>query len=168
MNKYLLTLILLIGLSSVGFSQKYGYCNAGNLLEAYALKQGTDETLMAYQEPMMKDGEAKLVAFEAKQKKLYEEIEQGLLSQVAIQKRQEALYAEGKELEDLEKEVSNKIAAKRQELLQPILATVQKAIDDTAKEGGYTIIFDESVISGVLYRDESQDVGPSVRAKLGL
>ena len=59
------------------------------------------------------------------------------------------------------------MAAKEQELLEPILSKARKAIEEVAKEGKYTYIFDKTG-GTILYANESEDVLPLVKKKLGL
>ena len=51
-------------------------------------------------------------------------------------------------------------------LMQPMIDRARKAIDDVAKEGGYTYIFDSSE-STLLY-EGGEDIMPLVKAKLGM
>ena len=51
------------------------------------------------------------------------------------------------------------------ELTKPIVDRAKKAIEDVAREGGYTYIFDGA---GLLYSQDSEDVMPQVKKKLGL
>ena len=68
-----------------------------------------------------------------------------------------------------EQEMQAQLAAKREELLEPILAEVRTAIQTVAKDNGYSYIFDGSPGVGVLlYADVSTDVTPLVKARLGL
>ncbi|MBK9014270.1 MAG: OmpH family outer membrane protein [Saprospiraceae bacterium] len=77
-----------------------------------------------------------------------------------LQKMQEDLYAYGQKMEA-------DMAAKQQKEMEPILAKVNTAIQDVAKEGNFQYIFDAQ--SGViLYADESSDVTKLVKAKLGI
>ena len=51
------------------------------------------------------------------------------------------------------------------ELTKPIVDRAKKAIEEVAKEGGYTYIFDGA---GLLYSQDSEDIMPQVKKKLGL
>jgi outer membrane protein len=51
------------------------------------------------------------------------------------------------------------------ELTKPIVDRAKKAIEDVAKEGGYTYIFDGATL---LYSQDSEDIMPQVKKKLGL
>jgi outer membrane protein len=51
------------------------------------------------------------------------------------------------------------------ELTKPIVERAKKAIEDVAREGGYTYIFDGATL---LYSQDSEDIMPQVKKKLGL
>jgi outer membrane protein len=51
--------------------------------------------------------------------------------------------------------------------LKPIIDKAKKAIEDVAKENGYTYIFDSSV-GVLLYYENSDDIMTLVKKKLGL
>ena len=57
------------------------------------------------------------------------------------------------------------LQTKRDELLQPIYTKVNQAINDVAKENGFQFIFDQGVL---LFAEESQNIGPMVKTKLGI
>lgn len=52
-----------------------------------------------------------------------------------------------------------------QSLLEPIQERAMKAIQDVAKENGFTYIFEESVL---YYKDGGEDILPLVKKKLGI
>jgi len=56
---------------------------------------------------------------------------------------------------------------KEQELLEPILLKIRRAIEDVAKENNFTCIFDKSQ-GPVLYSIESESILPLVKKKLSL
>ena len=59
------------------------------------------------------------------------------------------------------------IAARREDLLKPILTRVEDAVKAVATENSYLMIFDTS--SGAfLFAAESDDVSPLVKKKLGM
>jgi outer membrane protein len=51
------------------------------------------------------------------------------------------------------------------ELTKPIVDRAKKAIEEVAREGGYTYIFDGA---SLLYSQDSEDIMPQVKKKLGL
>jgi len=67
-------------------------------------------------------------------------------------------------LQEFAQQVQNKLAAKEQELMGPILVKIQQGINDIAKEKGYTFIMNEQIF---LYADNAYDITNDVIAKLG-
>jgi outer membrane protein len=76
---------------------------------------------------------------------------------VSLQQRVQAIQQDAKE----------SVEKKQEELLQPIITKVKDAIKAVAKEGKYNYIFDTGV-GVLLYAEESEDITPQVKKKLGL
>ena len=70
-------------------------------------------------------------------------------------------------IQAFQQNAQNALQQKEQELLEPILSKARAAIEDVAKEGNFTYIFDSSMGS-ILYADESENVMALVKKKLGL
>ena len=82
--------------------------------------------------------------------------------------------AKMKEITDLEERIQafqesaqSSMQKKKEELYSPIIKKAEEAINNVAKEKAYSYIFDTSV-GAVLFAQESDDVMPIVKAKLGL
>ncbi len=58
--------------------------------------------------------------------------------------------------------------SKQQELTQPVMDKVRKAIDEVAKEQGFIYVFDLTGGAVLYHSAESVDIKPFVRKKLGL
>ncbi len=79
-----------------------------------------------------------------------------------------------KEIGDLEQRITayqqsaqEELQKKQEELLQPIIDKAKKAIQDVAKEQGYSYVFDSSV-GVLLYFPDTDDILSLVKTKLGL
>lgn len=70
-------------------------------------------------------------------------------------------------IENFQTSASDSLQAKQTELLQPIIDTAKKAIEDVAKENGYTYIFD-SALGMILFSTETDDIMPLVKKKIGI
>ena len=70
-------------------------------------------------------------------------------------------------IQTFQQNAQQSLQAKEQELLEPILSKARKAIEDIAKEGDFTYIFDKS-IGSILYAKESEDIMSLVKKKLGM
>lgn len=101
-------------------------------------------------------------------------------SQVQTYQAQEAAMTDAikqdkiKEITNLEERIGEfqqsaqkDLQAQEEKLLRPIIDKAKKAIEDVAKENGFTYIFDSGV-GVLLYQKDSDDIMPLVKKKLGL
>lgn len=154
--------------SSQLHAQKFGHLNLGNLLEGMPDREQADKELIAYRDELGNKAAAMEEKLQKAVQELYAQIEQGTISQLQVQERQQTLQQEQQELQKYEQESLLNMEKKRRELLGPILDKVQSAIDAVGKENNYQFIFDSSVMNALLFAKESEDVMPLVKAKLGL
>jgi outer membrane protein len=70
-------------------------------------------------------------------------------------------------IEEFQKNAQEQLQAREAELLKPIIDRAKKAIEDVAKEGGYTYIFDAGT-AALLFDEGGDDIMPLVTKKLGL
>jgi outer membrane protein len=84
------------------------------------------------------------------------------------QQRQEEFQKRESDLQAMEEAIMNEVAKKREELIAPLLEKVQNAIDQIGKEGGYTMIFDTSVFNTILFAQNTADIEPMLKTKLGI
>ncbi|HNE30253.1 MAG TPA: OmpH family outer membrane protein, partial [Saprospiraceae bacterium] len=70
-------------------------------------------------------------------------------------------------IQKFEEDAQQKVAAKRDELLQPILDKIDAAVKAVAKENGYLMIFDTSS-GAMLFAADTEDVTELVKKKLGM
>jgi len=148
-------------------AQKFGYVNSNLLLSELPAMKAADSELETYQKQLMASGETMVKAWQEKYQKVAEEVNQGLLSAVQQQAKEQELAGEQQKIQAYELEVQQKLTKKREELIQPILDKVKVAIEAVGKENSYTMIFDSSA-GTILHASESDDVLTLVKAKLGL
>jgi len=148
-------------------AQKFGYVNSAQLLSELPAVKAAESELETFQKQLMSSGEAMVKKLEAKIQAYSKEAQEGLLSQVQMQKKEEELGAEQQKIQAFEVEVQNKILQKRETLYAPILDQVKKAIEAVGADGSYTMIFDNSG-GTILHANASEDVMSLVKTKLGL
>ena len=163
----LLTLGLIMTIAVVGFSQKFGYINSVAVLAQLEEVKQADSDLKAFQTQLTKKGQEMVKELQDKAAELERKKEQGTVSPKDYQTQAAKLQEEEAAIGKYEQEVYEKIAQKRETLYKPILERVNTAMQDVAKENAYLIVFDSST-QILLYGDESLDVTPLVKAKLGL
>jgi len=148
-------------------AQKFGYINSAQLLSELPEVVSAESQLETYQKQLISSGEGMVKKLETKIQAYSKEAQEGLLSQVQMQKKEAELGEEQQKIQAYEMEVQNKIMKKREELLQPIMDKVKVALENVGKEQGYTMIFDSSA-GTILHASESENVMSAVKAKLGI
>lgn len=167
MKKTILLGLVLTLCASYMSAQKIGYINVGNILTEMPAAGRADSTLVLYQKQESMKGDTLAKIFEKEYQVFVEAYNAGTLSPSQTQKRQEELKKQQQILQSYAQEVENKVEILRKQLLQPILNQLDDVIRQVGKEGNYDVILDAS--SGLfLYAQESEDIAPVIRKKLGL
>lgn len=163
--------LLLVALVATTFAfgqkgQKIGHINSNELLLAMPEKNDVQKQIEDYAnqlkaqiQTMQKEYETKVAEYQSKQ-----DVMTDLIKETKV-----------KEITDLEKRIYEfqqtaeaDLGKKENELLQPIIDKAKKAIDDVAKENGYTYILDTSM-GVVLYTGgDGNDILPLVKKKLSI
>lgn len=150
------------------------------LLSAQTVKIGVVDTqAIARELPAFKEVEAKLAEigkkYEAEYAKLrteaqakYEEFQNMPKDtpQAVQDRRAKELDDFSKKLAEFEQMAQNDMVKQQQELTQPVITSVQQAIQSIGKEGNYTMIQEAA---GLLYYGApAEDITPQVKARLGI
>ncbi len=149
-------------------AQKFGHLNSGNLLVQMPETAAADAKLKVFQDSLVAGGESKAKKLEEEFNAFVIEYRQGNIPPATAQKKQAEFQQKEAELAQLEEEIMEQVDLKREELIGPILEKVQVAINEVGKEGGYTMIFDTSIFNTILFAQDSDDIEPLVKAKLGI
>jgi len=168
MKKIILLLALFLGISSTAIAQqKLGHINSDELL-----------ALM----PETKTAQAELEKYGRQLEKDMTDMETELSSKIEQFRTNESMMTttsrelKTKELQDLQGRIQQfqqraqqDLQQKQQELFAPIIEKATKAIQDVAREKGFTYILDSSETRGVLlFAEGGEDIMPLVKAKLGI
>ena len=161
-------LLIVLSLSANVQAQKFGHFNTGLMLEAMPEVEAADKELASLRDNMIAKGEKMAKTWQDDYMALATQVNQGTISPADQQAKEEALTKRQQEIAAYEQEILQKIGVKREELLAPILQRLDAAIKAVGEENGYTMIFDSSVMNAILFLEESDDVMPLVKAKLGM
>lgn len=164
----IVALVALFAFSGSAMAQKnikLGHINSNELMQimpgrdsAQAALQKEVEALQAELETMNKEFETKYNDYVAKRDQLSE----------LIRKTKESdLQNMRARIEESQANAQKLLEERQEALLKPIVDRAKKAIEEVGKENGYTYIFD-SGIGTVLYSQDSDDIMPLVKKKLGL
>ena len=148
-------------------ASKYGHTNMGNLLELMPDTKTAEATLKVYADTLTAKDEMMTKAFEKEYVDFQTKYQKGELTPVQAQEMQAKLEKAQAEIQKFEQEAQQMIAAKRDELLTPILKRVSDAIKAVATENQYLMIFDSST-GLMLFAADSEDVTAKVKQKLNL
>ncbi len=167
--KYTLILALAFSVSTSASAQKFGYLNSAAILQEMPEVKQAEADLEVLQKQLQSRGETMLQEFQAKYQELERKNQQGEISPKELEVESQQLKADETKLAQFEQDMQRQVLERRDALLQPILDRVNTAIEEVAKEDGYTYIFDASPGTGILlYADESTDIVEKVKAKLGI
>jgi len=162
-----LVLVVILFISSSSVAQKFGYINSAAVLQDIPEVKAAESDLVGLQTQLKKKGEGMVTELQAKYAEVSEKEKKGELAPKQLQIESDALKAKEEEIGKYEQEMSAMLSQRREELLQPILDKVNKAIAEIAAENNYQYIFD-STTNVMLYADPTTDVTSLVRKKLGL
>lgn len=150
-------------------AQKIGYVDSGSLLEMMPKVKEAESNLETLGKQLQAKGQKMMTDYQTKAQDLQRRVQAGDIApkdqdaQVAMLKDDEA------KIQQFDQDMQKQLSDKREALLAPILAEVKTAIQNVAKENGYTYIFDGSPGVGVLlYADETTNITAQVKAKLGI
>ncbi len=167
MNKFrLLAVALIFIFAGTAFAQdlKFGHINMQELILELPEKQAADEKLQAEAQTLQN-----------RMQKMSEEHEAKFKEYIAERETMPELIRTTmeKEIQDIEQRLQNyqmmaqqTLAKKEQELYQPILEKIQKAIDVVGQKNGLIYIFDVSSQVVLYHSDKSIDCGELVKAEL--
>lgn len=168
MKRVLILFVLALTSWQVGMAQQYGHLNFGNLLAALPETKAADTEIRTLQQQLVKQGEQKALALQEEFSGVIQQIQNGELSPKQQQEVEADFQQKEQELRAFEAEIQQKIAAKREALLTPIIQKVEAAIQAVAQSKGIVMVFDTSVFNAILFAQEADDLMPAVQAKLGI
>lgn len=148
-------------------AQKFGFVNSAELFQDIPEVKEAQANLETYQSQLQKKGQAMLTAYQTEYQALGQKQQQGELSPKALEAESQKLKNQEVEIAKFQQESEQKIMKKNETLFKPIRDKIQAAIDDVAKEKGYAYVFDYSA-GIIIYADDTTDVTPMVKAKLGM
>jgi outer membrane protein len=165
--KYLFIAALLsLGVSGVAQELKFGHIDIQKLVMELPDKIAADKALQAEAQSLQDN-----------LKVMTEDLEKKYTDYMAQRETMADLIraTKEKEIQDYDQRIKNfnmlaqqNLQQKEQQLLQPIIEKVQKAIDAVGAEKGLIYIFDISSKVVIYHSDKSIDCAPLVKAKLGV
>ncbi len=153
----------LLGFSNIVNAQKIGYISADEIIQLMPEAATVQQQLDEYQQSLYKNADDQKTALNEAVQKFYKD--SATMSPSLKEVKRGDLQKQVQDLSGMDQKIQNQFEQKRQELSLPIQKKLQAAIEDVAKENGYTYIFPREAL---IYMPPTSDIGPLVRKKLGL
>ena len=166
MKKLLLTICLLTaGIITSNAQSKLGYINSYELLSIMPESATMQADLQSYAKGL----EGTLEAMQAEYEKKVTDYQQNEVTYTDLVKQDKIIEIENlqKRILEFQQSAQQEINEKEQAMMSPIIEKARKAIQQVAEEGNYVYIFDAKD-GNIIHADESQNILPLVKAKLGL
>lgn len=160
-----ITLIVALFLTTTVFGQKLGHINSNELLMAMPERTTIENEIKKYAQQlesqlgtMTQEYQAKVQNYQSKEATMTEAIKQDKIKEITnLEER----------ISEFQQTAQKDLQAKEESLLKPIIDKAKNAIEQVAKENSYNYIFDSGV-GVLLYQQDSDDIMPLVKKKLGL
>lgn len=166
MKKFVTIVLISVGLfgfSNIVNAQKIGYISADEVIQLMPEAATVQSQLDEYQQSLYKNADDQKTALNDAVQKFYKD--SAAMSPSLKEVKRTDLQKQVQDLSGMDQKIQNQFEQKRQELSLPIQKKLQGAIEDVAKENGYTYIFPREAL---IYMPPTSDIGPLVRKKLGL
>jgi outer membrane protein len=165
-------LVTLVACFSAQAQVKIGYTNLEVVLGSMPEAKTMEKELQVFQEKLAAKIKVKDDYVKQKYQEYLDKKERGAFATPVDQEAAEKeLLRLDEEIQKLAQDADYDIVAKRQALLEPVLAKLQTAIDAVALAGGYTYVLNQTTSAGVstiLYGPDEADITKALFAKLGL
>ena len=165
--KKFITLVLIsagiFGFSTIANAQKIGYISADEVIQLMPEAATVQTQLDQYQQSLYQNARRSKNALNEAVQKFYKD--SSTMSASLKEVKRTDLQKQVQDLSGMDQKIQNQFEQKRQELSLPIQKKLQAAIEEVAKENGYTYIFPREAL---IYMPPTSDIGPLVRKKLGL
>jgi len=161
-----ITLFLFSGTAVNAQNYKFGHINSQELLSLMPERDSAQATIQQYAKEL--EGELEIMNVEYNNKlNDYVEKRDNLTPLVKQTKEQELSEFQSR-IQEFTNSAQQELQQQEAQLIQPIIQKAEKAIKDVAKENGFTYIFDLSRGSVIYFSEQSEDILPLVKKKLGL
>jgi len=162
-----LIVLFMVSQSVVAQTVKFGHVNSQELIVAMPEYTAGVAQLDSLSVTLQNDLELQTVEYNNKYDKYLKE--QKTLTDLVRQTREQELSDMQTRINNFTTQAQTTMTETQNEILAPISAKAQKAIEDVGKENGFTYIFDLSV-GALIYFDEtkSTNVLSLAKAKLGI
>lgn len=162
-------LVLLVTGATNVFSQakyKFGHVDSNQLMAVMPERQQAQQDLEKYAAELEKQMEIMQAEFQNKYQDYLAKADS--LSDLIKQTKEAELQDIQLRVQKFQETAQQELSKKEAELIQPIIEKARLTIQEVGKEQGFTYIFDLGTGPIIFFSDDSEDILPLVKAKMGL
>jgi len=164
-----IAIIALLFSVNFGYSQaklKFGHINSNELISLMPERTEAQTKLQEYAGQL----EDQLTAMQTELENKYNEYlkQESTYNDIVKETKQKELQDLQTRIQEFQGSAQENYQKKESELIQPIIDKANNAIQEVGKENGFTYIFDVSAGAVVYFADDSIDILPLVKTKLGI
>lgn len=160
---------LLLAMPTMTFAQKaykFGHINSQEVTKGMPDMDTVQVKYQQYYKELGDQLEAMQVEYNNKLQKYLDEKEK--MTDLIKKTKEDELNQFQQRIQQFQENARTDLEQKNQELMQPVIDKIKKAINDVGKENGFTYIFDIAQNTVVYFSADSQDVTLLVKQKLGI
>jgi outer membrane protein len=163
-NITLLAILSFLAFNSIA-QNKFGYIDSQELLQLMPERKTAESEVQNFAKSL----EAQLGSMTAEYQQSLQEYQanEATYTDLVKQDKEAEIIGLQERIQTFQQNAQQSLQEKEQKVLEPIYAKARKAIENVAKEGGFTYIFDKSQGS-ILYAKDSENVLGLVKKKLKL
>ena len=152
----------LFGFSNIANAQKIGYISADEVIQLMPEAATVQQQLDEYQQSLYKNADDQKTALNDAVQKFYKD--SASMSPSLKEVKRTDLQKQYQDIAGMDQKIQNQFEQKRQELSLPIQKKLQAAIEEVAKENGYTYVFPREAL---IYMPPTSDIGPLGKKEIG-
>ena len=161
-----ITIFLFSGTTVNAQNFKFGHINSQELLSLMPERDSAEAKIQQYAKEL--EGELELMNVEYNNKVSDYVEKRDNLTPLVKQTKEQELNEFQSRIQEFSANAQKELQQQEAQLIQPIIQKAEKAIKDVARENGFTYIFDLSRGSVIYFSEQSEDILPLVKKKLGL
>ncbi len=168
MKKIFFSLLFLLFITGVSYSQKYAYVDSEYIMDNIPEYKDAQSEIDALSKQWQKEIEQKFKEIDNLYKSF--QAESVLLPEEVKKKRENEIIASEKEAKDLQKKRFGKdgdLYKRRQDLVKPLQDKVYNAIEKRAQDKNYIFVFDKAGSLSIMYADAKYDISDDILNDLG-
>lgn len=166
MKIVLVTALLLAGANVFAQNYKFGHINTNELFALMPERDSAQQILQKYAKELEDQLETMRVELNNKYNDYLNEQEN--LTTLIKQTKEQEINDLDQRIRGFETTAQQELQRKEAELFQPIYEKANNAIQEVAKENGFTYIFDLVTRTVLYFSEDSENILPLVKKKLGI